>query len=670
MLRPLCIANTSIWKKTPMCGIAAVVRFDRTPVDRELLVRMRDEMVHRGPDDAGLHIDGPVGLAHRRLSIVDLSPLGHQPMSNEDGSIWLVFNGEIYNYVELAAGLRQRGHQFRSHTDTEVIIHLYEELGERCVRELNGMFAFTLWDARRGLLFGARDRMGIKPFHYYRDSRQFVCASEIKAILEDPSVRAAPDPRGIADFLFAGAPLNGKTFFSGISELPPGHTIVVRDGQVRIEKYWDVAYAYQPARAGETLISELSELLDDSVRIHCRSDAPLGSHLSGGLDSSAVAGLAARHVDPLKTFSIRFDIGGYYDETPHAKRVSRLIGSHYIETTAHPERLGEVHASLIWHMDQPPAGGGDAGFSYFSAARLAAEHVKVALTGHGGDEIFAGYPAQFLVAFGTTAGTTPLGKPEDHDPALRRLRRVLRQEGVAGIARRLGGRLRRTQAESAAEQWIRLHCGNLPASSPMLHADFVASLNGYSPRDEYLTPFEKAPTDRLLDRCLYHDLRVYLPQLLHKEDRASMSVSLESRLPLLDHRVVELLATITPENKVPGLVPKALLREAAARWLPRGVVERRDKVPFAVPIREWTGTTLAPLIQEVVHSERCLDRGVIDPDTLRAGDLGPNDLVSALNIEIWFRLFIDRDPAWRQRVSPLYAEARAAAGEAEASAVA
>jgi len=627
-----------------MCGILGVLKRDGNPIDRSLLLRMRDSMFHRGPDDGGIYVNGPVGLGHRRLSVVDLSPDGHQPMCNEDGSVWLVFNGEIYNYVELAARLRQRGHVFRSRTDSEVIIHLYEDMGDRCVNELNGMFSFILWDSRRGQFFGARDRMGIKPFYYYTDSKQFVCASEIKAILEDPSVPRAPDRRGVADYLFAGAPLAGKTFFEGICELPPGHTITVRGAENHVRSYWDVCYRYDESRSSEELTHQIAELLDDSVRIHCRSDAAVGAHLSGGIDSSTVTSLAVKHVQPLKSFSIRFAGGELYDETPFARLVSRAVGTDYQERTETPQALEHLFASLIWHMDQPPAGGGDGGFSYYAAASLASEHVKVALTGHGGDEVFAGYPAQLQMA-GAGPSAFERRAPESVAPgAGARLRRMLGREGLRGVVRRVASRLSPSQPITAEDLWMQLHCGLPPSSNPLLHHSFRRSLGGYSPVTEYLKPFRNAPSERMLDRCLYHDLRVYLPQLLHKEDRASMAVSIESRVPLLDYRIVELMATVPPSQKISGNVPKALLRNAAAPWLPPEIFHRRDKVPFTVPIKDWLGGVLAPLAKEIASSPACLERGIFSPDIIRRGLLDESELLSLLNIELWFRIYIDRDP--------------------------
>ena len=629
-----------------MCGITAVYRKNGQPVDEALVATMRDSLRHRGPDDAGLYVDGNVGLGHRRLSIVDLSLAGHQPMCNEDGSVWLVFNGEIYNYVELARGLRARGHRFRSDTDSEVIIHLYEEEGEDCLRLLNGMFAFVIWDRRTGTLFAARDRVGIKPLHFYDGPEWFLCASEIKALLAHPAVPAAPDPRGIADYLYAGHALGSKTMFAGISQLPPGHCLTLRDGRVRVREYWSPVYQYDWDRPEERVVGDLADLLDDAVRIHCRSDAALGCHLSGGLDSSLVTALASRHRESLETFSIRFTDSTYFDESPHARAVSRHLGTHHREDLPGLEDLLSMYATLMWHQDVPMVDA--AGFTYWAASRLAARHVKVALTGHGGDEIFGGYPAQFQVAFGST-GMFDLSARPSEQPArgsVARLARAIRREGVAGLSRRLGRRLTRERELTLGERWVRHKCGPEPQANPALDRAFRRSLGGYTPRHEYLAPFEHAPTDQALDQLLHHDLRVYLPSLLHKEDRASMTLSIESRVPLLDYRVIEFLATVPPTQKVPGLVPKALLRAVGKPLLPQTVVDRRDKTPFPSPERQWLAAGRLPLVDTLLREEKTLERGVFAADELRDQRMEPGFRLTAFNIELWFRLFIDKDPHW------------------------
>ena len=633
-----------------MCGIVAACRRSGQAVDPDVLIAMRDALRHRGPDDEGLLIADGVGLGHRRLSIVDLTAAGHQPLCNEDGTLWMVFNGEIYNFVELGRELRARGHRFRSQTDGEVILHLFEEKGAACVSELNGMFAFVIWDRRTGELFAARDRVGIKPFYYWDDPEWFLCASEIKALLVHPAVRPAVDRQGLADYLFAGHTLGEKTMFAGIRQLPPGHSLSLRDGRVTVREYWSPQYRYQWDRPFERVVDELAELLDDAVRIHCRSDAAVGCHLSGGLDSSLVTALAARHRGDLESFSIRFTGGRFYDESAHARAVARYVGTRHWEDIPGPEGLIASYAALMWHQDVPVHDA--AGYSYFAASRLASEHVKVALTGHGGDEIFAGYPAQFTAAYGSTAGFDESARlsASGHGPSLgrfARVRRALRREGLPGFLARVGRQLAaRTRSAALGDQWIALHCGLDPLANPGLEPRFRTSLAGYTPRTEYLAPLLDPPTDQRLDQLLHHDLRVYLPSLLHKEDRASMSVSLESRVPLLDHRVIEFLATVPPGLKTRDLVSKALLRAVARPLVPRTVVERRDKTPFPSPESQWVASGRLPIVDALLSEERSLDRGVFLADDLRRRALEPHARLTAFNVELWFRLFIDRDPVW------------------------
>jgi len=629
-----------------MCGIVATYRRAGGQAAESLTVRMRDELHHRGPDDAGSWADDGVALGHRRLSIVDLTPAGHQPMSNEDRTVWLVFNGEIYNYVELRERLRARGHRFRSHTDTEVIIHLYEELGEDCVRELNGMFAFVIWDRRKRKLFAARDRIGIKPLHYFVDGDWFLCASEIKALLLHPRVRVNVDREGLADFLFAGHTLGSKTLFAGIRQLPPGHCLTVSGDSFQTREYWRPEYRYDHDRTDDRVVAELTELVDDAVRVHCRSDAPLGCHLSGGLDSSLVTALAKRHRNGLlDTFSIRFDDIPFFDESTHARGVARHVGARHIEEMPTSEELMATYATRMWHQESPMPNA--AGFTYYSISRLAARHVKVALTGHGGDEIFGGYPAQFRAAFGTTSMFDFTAQPRDIElSAWQQVRRRIRRQGFRAITEMIQARLTKKTAPGFSELWMQSHCGPEPTRNNGLHAEFRSALAGYSPRQEYLAPLEHAPTDEPFDRALHHDLRVFLPSLLNHEDRASMTVSLESRVPLLDHRIVEFLATVPPMQKVRGLVPKALLRAVGRPLLPASVVERRDKVPFASPERVWLHAGKLAQIDSLLTEERSLDRGVFASDDLRRRALEPHARFAAFNTELWFRLFVDRDPVW------------------------
>ena len=632
-----------------MCGIVGVLRADGAPVSGSMLAEMQESIVHRGPDDAGTYLKGSVGLGVRRLAILDLTPAGHQPMANDDGTLWIVFNGEIYNYVELAQELKALGHRLVSHSDTEVLLHLYEQFGKDCLHKLNGMFGFAVWDARERTLFAARDRLGIKPFYYHHSGGRFMFASEVKALLQgDPSLRR-PDHEALADYLFSGGPLGGKTGFAGISQLEPGHWLTWRDGQLSIRRYWDVRYRYEDPKRDAELLAELAWVVDDAVRIHSRSDVPLGCHLSGGLDSSAVASHATRHVRPLTTFSIGFRDGPYYDESEHARAVAAHIGATHVEEFGQPDDLGGLLPALIYHMDFGlPAEGA---FGYFAVSRLARRHVKVALTGHGGDEVFAGYPKYFDIAFGSTAMFDLSGRPIEGPSAMTRLRTVWRREGPLGLVHRLGLRLQ-SRPGSLEDRWIS-YCGPEPARNPVLHPKFVQTLGGYSPRDACLRPFQEASTHEILDKCLYNDLRIYLPLFLALEDRMSMAVSLESRVPLLDHRIVELMGRIPPSVKVTGLQPKRLLREIVQPLLPESIRERRDKRPFPIPHGRWFARELAGTVHDILRSPSCLDRGIFHPDRLREGNLSPSTVWPLINLELWFRIFMDRDPYWVERALTL-----------------
>lgn len=636
-----------------MCGILAVINFDHKPIDQRLVIRMRDTMVHRGPDGEGIYLNGSVALAHRRLAIIDLSEAGSQPMKNEDGTIFLVFNGEIYNYVELREGLKKKGHPFVSTSDTEVIIHQYEEDGERCLEKLNGMFSFVLWDRKRKRLFAVRDRMGIKPLYYYLDHKKMILASEIKAIIEDPSVSREPDPQAIYDYIFCGRPLGDKTMFKSIKEVEPGHLLIIDqvNGRMEAKKYWDVHYNYDYCRTDDEVREQLKDLLQDCVRVHCRSDASFGSHLSGGLDSSTVVALSARYRQDLKTFSIKFSEDSHIDETKYAKVVAKHVGADYIEGSPPSMEMAKLFPLLLWHMDTPMANVG--GFSYFTVSQLAQKYVKVALTGHGGDELFAGYPAQFHASFGhTDMFVAPL--PVDGSGGLSRKRLLNRlfTESPLAVYRFVRDKFIKA-GKSFEERWIQFHC-NLGPPRLFFEDEFVKRLAGYSPVDAYRKPLREVATDQTLDKCLYHDLRVYLPSLLHLEDRASMALSIESRVPLLDHRIVEFLATVPPEQKVRGLEPKYLLRQVASSLLPDEVWKRKEKFPFPVSSKFWQANGsggLMELCHKVLLSPDSLSREIFKPQLLENARNFDALTMQLLNMELWFKIFIDKDPSWTNKVS-------------------
>jgi asparagine synthase (glutamine-hydrolysing) len=623
-----------------MSGFIGVLNLDGSPIDAGILAGIHQILARRGSEQDEIFARGEIALAH--WSRRDVAPPERQPIHNELASIHLLLAGGIFNTRALAAELRGRGHHLRSDSAAEVVVHLYEDEASNCVRHLNGQFTFLLWDVRLKRLLGARDQLGLKPFFYYQDGELLICASEIRAILEIPGVRRGCDYQGLADHLFAGAPLSDRTLFSGIRRLPPGYTIGVQGRRIQTHAYWDVDYSYQFGRSDQAIAGELAELLTDAVRIRTAGEASIGSHLSGGLDSSVVTSLASRQVHRLRTFSIRFDGEARYDETYYARLVAEQIGAEYHEDAPTAHALAAYWPALIWPLEMPLTDA--SGFSYFTASRLAARYVDNVLTGHGGDEVFGGYRAQFEVGFGAApwfAVNPPA--PQRSAPVAVRLLQVLRRDGARGIVDRLVRRAKRRGIEGPEDRWIRLHCGQLPGENPLLDQRFVRALGGYSPHEDYLRPFVLAPTDHLFDRCLYHDLRSYLPGLLLQCERVSNAVSIESRAPILDHRVVEYMATVPPAQKVRGLVPKRLLRMAAA-WLPQEVLGRRDKSGFPVPTYDWLSRELAPWARSIILSPRTLDRGILDPDELRRGGLGPTELWQALNIELWFRIFLDQDP--------------------------
>jgi asparagine synthase (glutamine-hydrolysing) len=631
-----------------MCGILAVVDLKGRPLDERHMRRLRDVMVHRGPDDEGLIVEGPVALGHRRLSIIDLSTSGHQPMGNEDGSVQVVFNGEIYNYLELREDLLRRGHRFHSSSDTEVIVHQYDEDAERCVEKLRGMFGFVIWDRRRQRLVAARDRIGIKPVYYYHDAKRFVLASEMKVIVEDDAVPRRADMRALADYMFAGHALAGKTVFEGIHELEPGHllTLDLRTGSLAVKKYWDLRYDYNRTRSDEQTNEEFFAVLDEAVAVQCRSDAPLGSHLSDGIDSSVVSAFASRHRDHIDTFTIKFSDDPHVDGARYTRTVARYVGAEYHEASPTADDLADLLPFLIWHIDTPMIS--DGAFGYLTVAEFARKHVKVTLTGHGGDEICAGYPAQFQAAFNTRAMFDLHRDPDRIPPKQSLLQRVVRK-GPRGLWRALRHRAVARPGGALEDLWVALHCSGSLQENRFIDPSWLNTLGGYSPRDAYIAPIRQANTDETLDKCLYHDLRVYLPSLLHKEDRMSMAVSLESRVPLLDERVVEFLATVPPEQKVRGLQPKHMLRKAAAKLLPDDILQSREKRGFPVPGSFWRSPRVNETVRQILLSKESMGRGLFTARGLREACENVTLYWPLLNVELWFRIFIDRDPYWTQR---------------------
>jgi asparagine synthase (glutamine-hydrolysing) len=604
-----------------MCGIAGLFQLDGRPVDERLLARMSAVQEHRGPDDHDQFVDGPIGLAHRRLSIIDLTAAGRQPMASEDGRIVVVFNGEIYNYLELVPDLQRRGHHFRSRCDTEVIVHAYEEYGADCLRLFNGMFAIAVWDTFARRLWLARDRLGVKPLYYATVDGTFMFASEIKALRQHPRVGRAARADAIAQYLRAGYSTDDGTWFEGIHKLLPGWTAVVSaDTGTRLDPYWDPIHLYRNPQPADDVVPLIRSLLEDSVRLRLRSDVPVGAHLSGGLDSSTVVALMAQHSEtPVHTFSGAFGEGGLYDERPFINAVVDQYRTvhHGILPTADDFR--QTLSMLTWHMDEPEVG--PSLFPQYMVCRLTAqEGIKVVNGGQGGDELFAGYTRYLLPYW--------------------------RGRRVAGRRARLVGMLNAGAPRRAVREVLERHGGRLWSG---LHSDF-ANRTGFA---YARVPHRALHLDDPLADAMYADLRYYIPGLLHVEDRTSMAVSVESRIPFLDYRLVELAASISPYDKMAGGNLKSLLREAVRDILPPTVAERRDKRGFPTPIGPWfrgklTEFVAATLRSEAMREARVYDHRYLDA-TLAVHRAERFDMTRilwpAVAIASWFER-MDVQPAW------------------------
>ncbi|OPY62550.1 MAG: Asparagine synthetase (glutamine-hydrolyzing) 1 [Pelotomaculum sp. PtaU1.Bin065] len=632
-----------------MCGFVGIINFNNEPVSKKLLIKMRDIMFHRGPDDEGLYLSDYVGLGFRRLSIIDLST-GHQPMQNADGSIWVVFNGEIYNYLELRESLEKTGRIFKTMSDTEVILHLYEVYGNRFIEKLNGMFSFVIWDEKKREIFAARDRIGIKPFYYYFDDHRLIIASEIKAILEDHSVRREPNYQAIIDYLNFMYVLGDKTFFRCIKKLLPGHTLrLTSDGKLEIKQYWDLTFSYKEKVDESVAATKLLEMLQDSVRIHLRSDVPLGCHLSGGLDSSSITCLAAslyKAENKLNTFSGKFNEDSFYDETPYAKLVAGHVGSQYHEIIPDGEPFPEVMEKISWFMDEPAVGPGI--YPQYFICKLASQHVKVVLGGQGGDELFGGYPRYFLTA--GLAGFSELSNASSQSSSnaikfskLNFLMGYIKRRGLKRTAQKTIQYLK-VRSEGYREKWKRFST-TMAFNESLLGPVIFPTYCSYDVDSEFFTYIDKENASDVFDKLLYHDFKCYLPALLQVEDRTSMAFSLESRVPMLDYRLAELAASLPHSLKVKMGEPKYILKQAVRGIVPQEILDRKDKKGFPTPINYWFKNNLTFYLKSMLLDKRSSERGVFNPEAVRrminSRDDNSWELWTLLNVELWFRNFID-----------------------------
>jgi asparagine synthase (glutamine-hydrolysing) len=641
-----------------MCGICGIINSDvsEAMTGRQLLA-MKRVLTHRGPDDHGLYLSPPqnggvkAALGHQRLSIVDLEG-GHQPMSNEDGDIWITYNGEIYNHQELRKDLQKRGHIYKTRSDTETILHAYEEYGEDCVHKLRGMFAFAIWDGRNQRLFAARDRLGIKPFYYALHKGMLVFASEIKSILASGLLQASVNLHALPEFFTFGQAVADDTLFESVFKLMPGHWLSYNGEGIKIQRYWDWQFDEPPTYLeDEFYVERFTELIEDSVRCHLMSDVPVGLFLSGGLDSSLIAAIMARVLShPIQTFTVGFE-DRYYSEFEFARTVAAHVGAQHHEALMTAQEFLDAIPKLIWHEDEPLKGAASVALYFIS--RLASERVKVVLTGEGSDELFAGYNDRYWATI---------------------LNRRLAQMGGDFIS------------EALREHLVRKILWKLPLSlalkkkishtivylSPKIEEIFFDNFHGVFTRemqqhlfdggpyrglssvDPYANAnvlFERSNTQNFLHQMLYTDVNMDLVELLMKQDQMSMAASIESRVPFLDHLLVEFAGTIPPHLRLQGRAGKLLVKKAAEKFLPHNIVHR-PKMGFPVPFGSWLKEDSGRTVRDILLDKRTIDRRYFNvsyiEELLRSHQIEQRDYQNQiwmlLNFEIWHRVFIDDAP--------------------------
>jgi asparagine synthase (glutamine-hydrolysing) len=629
-----------------MCGIAGIVASDRLHADERVRIAdMRDVLAHRGPDEAGTHLDEYAALGHRRLSIVDLAS-GQQPLANEDQTVWIVFNGEIYNHADVRRELIAAGHVYRTRSDTETIVHAYEEWGDACVEHFRGMFAFAIWDAALRRLLLARDRLGIKPLYWSVRDGRLIFASEIKAILASGLVQAEPNEAALPEMLSTRHLAGEETLFSGIFKLLPGHTLVFDGGQTKTRRYWDVPVGMPEAPGSDRdRIDRFRELLTESIRLRLMSDVPLGMFLSGGIDSSAIAALMARMIDrPLQTFSVAFKDRAF-SELEYAREVARAIHADGHEIVIDEHDFFDALPRLVWHEDEPIAH--TSSVPLYFVSRLARDHVTVVLTGEGSDELLAGYGRYPRALANWRIGAAY----ESVVPQW--LRRQIADRAVPSLpaaARRYADRSFLTRATTPEALFLDNFAAiNLAQQRDLLAGEIAGSVtenNAYRASAAYFHAVPPGTT--LLERLLYSDIKTYLVELLMKQDQMSMAASIESRVPFLDHKLVEYAATLPARLKLRGFSTKRVLREAMKGVLPESILTR-PKMGFPVPFAEWMRGPSSALARDVLLDRRSRERGIINPsrvqrmiDAHAAGRVRAGDRIwTLLNLELWYRTFID-----------------------------
>jgi asparagine synthase (glutamine-hydrolysing) len=624
-----------------MCGI---VGFCSKRQDKQSIIKAQLSVLHhRGPDDSDFYLNNNIALGHTRLSIIDIEH-ARQPMVSQDSRYILIFNGEIYNYLELRRNLISKGMSFKTNSDTEVLLNLYMYYGKECVTKLNGMFAFAIYDIVEDSIFLARDHLGVKPLYYTYQDGEFIFASEVKAILKYPSVKAQVDMQSVNEYLTFQVMLKKHTLFKDIHTLDPATYIYIKNGKIKEKrKYWDFKYDIDDSKTQEQYSDELLHLLEDSVRIQTRSDVPVGAYLSGGIDSSLVSTLAKNsYIGDFHTFCGSYKDSKEFDETKYANIVHKSIDSIHHETFPTSQEFIDNFEKITYHMDYPEAGPGV--FSQYMVSELASKHVKVVLGGQGGDEIFGGY-TRYAIAYleqaikGAIFETSEEGEHLvtlqsiiPNMPQLRKYIPLLKEQFKEGLFDPMDERYYRMLNRSHNLGKIYNH-------------DFLQTFEQDELLDKFKQVFNYPNTSSYFNKMTHFDLKTLLPALLHVEDRMSMAVSLESRVPILDYRIVELSAKIPPPMKFSGGKTKAMLINSVKNILPNEIINRKDKMGFPTPINNWLAGDLKEYALDTLTSQKARERGYLNikniEDQIKNSGKFSRDLWGALNLEMWHTKFID-----------------------------
>ncbi|MBD3218112.1 MAG: asparagine synthase (glutamine-hydrolyzing) [candidate division Zixibacteria bacterium] len=632
-----------------MCGFCGIYFKDKSRhADQRLVKAMADRLYHRGPDDSGEYVHNNLGLGFRRLSIVDLAG-GHQPMANGDDSIWIVYNGEIYNHLEIRKTLEGKGYNYRTKCDTESIIHAYEEYGEDCVHHLRGMFAFAIYDQNKDRLFIVRDRLGIKPLYYYDCKDYITFGSEIKSILAYDELPRELNREALAEQMALKYTLDDQTLFKGVKKLLPGHTLTLENGNIRTRQYWDIDYQHQESGKSEDwYVERFIELFDESVKMRLMADVPLGMFLSGGIDSSAIAARMSRMVDqPIKTFSVAFKERAF-NELEYSRLSAQQCGADRHEITMTPDQFLSELPHMIYQEDEPIAH--PSSVALYFVAKLARDHVKVVLTGEGSDELLAGYERYYQTLYNLKAGKI-MGLP-----ILGSVRKYLFRPIIDFLPDKFPYKNKAIRTSVYLNSDIdTIFLDNYSTFSRQMQESLYGEgvLNGFNfdkMYHHYHGIFHNCNSDQLLNKMLYADIKTYLLELLMKQDQMSMAASIESRVPFLDHKLVEFTASLPISMKLKGFDTKRILRMAMKDKIPSAILSRSKK-GFPVPIEKWFRHDYKDLVTDILFDERTRKRGIFNQRTVQHivkkhqnGDKNYSDQIwTMINFELWQRIFLERE---------------------------